>query len=79
MDLVLMRSLLAVAEHGAITDAAAALGISQSALSRRMDQLEEALGAPLLERVGRGIALTAIGQLALEEGKISHEPLTSNV
>lgn len=64
-----MRSLLAVAEHGAITDAAAALGISQSALSRRMDQLEEALGAPLLERVGRGVALTAIGQLALEEGK----------
>ena len=65
-----MRSLLAVAEHGAITDAAAALGISQSALSRRMDQLEEALGAPLLERVGRGVALTAIGQLALEEGKL---------
>jgi molybdate transport repressor ModE-like protein len=69
MDLLLMRSLLAVAEHGAITDAAAALGISQSALSRRMDQLEEALGAPLLERVGRGVALTAIGQLAIEEGK----------
>ncbi len=64
-----MRSLLAVAEHGAVTDAALALGISQSALSRRIDQLEEALGAPVLERVGRGVALTAIGQLALEEGK----------
>jgi molybdate transport repressor ModE-like protein len=69
MDLLLMRSLLAVAEHGAITDAAAALGISQSALSRRMDQLEEALGAPVLERVGRGVALTAIGHIAIEEGK----------
>lgn len=70
MDLLLMRSLLAVAEHGVITDAAAALGISQSALSRRIDQLEDALGAPLLERMGRGVALTAIGQMAIEEGKL---------
>ena len=70
MDLTLFRSLLAVAEHGAVTDAATALGISQSALSRRMDQLGEELGAPLLERVGRGVALTAIGQIAVEEGKL---------
>src|SRR3954470_19680347 len=70
MDLTLFRSLLAVAEHGAITDAASALGLSQSALSRRIDQLEAALGAPLFERVGRGVALTAIGQIAVDEGKL---------
>jgi DNA-binding transcriptional LysR family regulator len=70
MDLTLFRSLLAVAEHGAVTDAATALGLSQSALSRRMDQLGEELGAPLFERVGRGVALTAIGQIAVEEGKL---------
>jgi molybdate transport repressor ModE-like protein len=70
MDLTLMRSLLAVAEHGGVTDAAAALGVSQSALSRRMHQLEQVLGAPVLERVGRGVALTAIGRIALEEGKL---------
>jgi DNA-binding transcriptional LysR family regulator len=70
MDLLLMRSLLAVAEYGAVTDAAVALGISQSALSRRIDQLEDALGAPVLERMGRGIALTTAGQIALEEGKL---------
>src|SRR4030095_16697328 len=70
MDLLLMRSLLAVAEHGAVTDAAAALGISQSALSRRIDQLEVALGAPVLERLGRGVTLTSVGQIALEEGKL---------
>jgi DNA-binding transcriptional LysR family regulator len=70
MDLLLLRSFLAVAEHGAVTDAAAALGISQSALSRRVAQLETALGAPLLERVGRGVALTAIGRLTLDEGKL---------
>ncbi|HEU4584090.1 MAG TPA: LysR family transcriptional regulator [Polyangiaceae bacterium] len=70
MDLTLFRSLLAVAEHGAVTDAATALGLSQSALSRRMDQLGEELGAPLIERVGRGVALTAVGQIAVEEGKL---------
>jgi len=58
-----------VAEHGAVTEAAQALGVSQSALSRRIDQLEHALGAPLLERAGRGVALTAMGELAIEEGK----------
>lgn len=69
MDLVLLRSLVAVAEHGAVTEAAAALGISQSALSRRIDQLEQFLGASLIERAGRGIVLTAMGELAVEEGK----------
>jgi molybdate transport repressor ModE-like protein len=69
MDVVLLRSLVAVADHGAITEAAAALGVSQSALSRRIDQLEEALGAPLLERAGRGVALTAMGQIAAVEGR----------
>src|SRR5690606_13067242 len=42
----------------------------QSALSRRIDQLEGLLGAPVLERVGRGIALTAIGRIALDEGRL---------
>lgn len=69
MDLVLLRSLLAVAEHGGVTEAAHALGISQSALSRRVDQLEQSLGAKLLERAGRGVALTAMGALAVEDGK----------
>jgi len=69
MDLLLLRSLVAVADHGAITEAAAALGVSQSALSRRIDQLEEALGAPLFERAGRGVALTAMGQIAALEGR----------
>jgi DNA-binding transcriptional LysR family regulator len=69
MDLVLLRSLLAVAEHGGVTEAAHALGISQSALSRRIDQLEQSLGTKVLERVGRGVALTAMGALAVEDGR----------
>jgi len=65
-----MRSLLAVAEHGAITDAAQAMGLSQPALSRRIQQLEEALGAELLERSARGVALTDMGRLAQREAVV---------
>lgn len=68
MDLLFMRSLLAVAEHGVVTDAAAALGISQSALSRRLFQLEEFFGAELFSRSKRGVTLTAIGELVVKEG-----------
>lgn len=69
MDLLLTQSLLAVADHGAITEAAAALAISQSALSRRIQQLEQDLGAQLLVRSQRGVVLTEMGRLVVEEGR----------
>ena len=65
MDLELTRSLIAVANHGSISDAAHAIGLSQPALSRRIQQLEEELGARLVERSGRGVVLTAMGRLAV--------------
>lgn len=68
MDLELTRSLLAVARHGSISLAAEAIGLSQPALSRRIQQLEELLGAPLVERSGRGVVLTELGKLAVREG-----------
>lgn len=64
-----MSSLLVVAEHGAIGDAAKQLGISQPALTRRVQRLEEAFGAELVERSGRGIALTEMGRLVVSEGQ----------
>lgn len=70
MDLELTRSLLAVAQHGSISHAADAIGLSQPALSRRIQQLEEHLGAPLVARSGRGIVLTELGQLAVQEGRV---------
>ena len=59
MDLVLLRSLLAVADHRAISAAARALFVTQPALSRRLQLLEDELGAPLFARSRRGVALTA--------------------
>jgi molybdate transport repressor ModE-like protein len=69
MDLLLTRSLLSVAQHGAITSAARALGVTQPALSRRIQQLEEIVGAPLLLRSRHGIALTEAGRLTVREGQ----------
>ncbi len=69
MDFLLLRSFLAVSERGAIGDAAKQLALSQPALTRRIQQLEEELGAELLERSGRGIALTEVGRLVAAEAQ----------
>jgi DNA-binding transcriptional LysR family regulator len=69
MDLVLLRSFIAVAEAGSITDAAGQLHVSQSALSRRLQQLEADLGGQLLVRGRHGIELTELGRQALGEGR----------
>lgn len=69
MDLTLIRSLLAVAEAGVISEAARKLHVSQSALSRRIHQLEQEFGVALLERQSKGVALTEMGRLAVDEGQ----------
>lgn len=70
MDLILLRSFLAVAESGGITAAATHLHITQPALSRRLQQLEEQLGAPLLDRGRKGARLTELGRLVQREGRV---------
>lgn len=62
MDPNRLRSLLAIAERGSFSRAAAALGLSQPSLSRQIALLEEEAGAVLLYRHGRGAALTEAGQ-----------------
>ena len=69
MDLVLLRSFLAVADSGAITDAAERIGVTQPALSRRLQQLEDHLGVVLIERNRKGARLTEIGRLVFDEAK----------
>ena len=70
MDLLLLRSFLAVAAHGEVSAAAARLHITQPALSRRLRQLEEQLGAPLLDRGRKGVQLTELGRLVQGEGRL---------
>jgi DNA-binding transcriptional LysR family regulator len=69
MDLTLIRSFLAVADTGGITEAAERIGITQPALSRRIQQLEEQLGVQLLVRGRKGALLTEIGRLVQGEAQ----------
>jgi DNA-binding transcriptional LysR family regulator len=69
MDLQLLRSLLAIADTGSITEAADRIGLTQPALSRRLQQLESYLGADLLNRGRKGTELTEIGHLVVAEAR----------
>jgi len=57
-----LRAFEAVARTGSISDAAAELGVSVGAVSQHIQRLEAHVGTNLLERRGRGIALTARGE-----------------
>ncbi len=62
MNLGHLRHLIALAEHQSFRKAAAALFITQPALSRSIQALERELGVRLVDRVGRKNVLTAYGQ-----------------
>ncbi|WP_328719653.1 hydrogen peroxide-inducible genes activator [Streptomyces sp. NBC_00247] len=57
-----LRAFVAVAEHLHFRDAAAAIGMSQPALSGAVSSLEEALGVQLIERTTRKVLLSAAGE-----------------
>lgn len=61
LDLETLKLFIAVAEHGSFTRAAIKLGMTQPTISKRIQQLEEEIGGPLLYRHGRGVNLTDVG------------------
>lgn len=63
MELDQMRYFLRVAGRGNFTRAAEDLGISQPALSRSIQKLEEELGQPVFQRKSRSVSLTDAGVL----------------
>lgn len=64
-----MRALLAIHTHGHFTRAAAALGISQPALTKRIRLLEQRLGGALFERHPRGATTTPAGLMLCERAR----------
>lgn len=58
-----------IANLGSLTQAAEAMHISQSTVSGHLKNLETQMGAPLFERVGRGIQLNSNGKFFLEFAK----------
>jgi DNA-binding transcriptional LysR family regulator len=64
-----LSTFLAVAEHLNYTRAAEALFITQPAVSRQMQALQRAAGVPLIEQVGKTLALTDAGRAFLREAQ----------
>src|SRR5580693_7458722 len=72
MELRHLRYFVAVAEEGGITNAAERrLHTAQPSLSRQIRDLELEVGVPLLERSGRGIALTPAGRIFLDHARLA--------
>jgi LysR family transcriptional regulator, transcriptional activator of nhaA len=61
-----LRYFQAIARERSLTRAAQILHVSQSALSTQLRVLEDRLGHPLFERVGRRLELTEAGRIALD-------------
>ncbi len=59
----LLKTYLAVLDSGSFSAAATTLGISQPAVTMQIHNLEEEIGAPLLDRHYRRLALTEAGRL----------------
>lgn len=69
MNLRHLEHFLALADTGSFSRAAEKLHITQSALSRSIQSLEEDLGGPLLDRIGKRNELTPLGQSVLDRAR----------
>lgn len=69
MDIQDLRTFLAIAESRSFSKAAGALHITQPAVSKRIQTLEQSLGARLFDRVGKRIFLTEAGELLIPQAR----------
>src|SRR5579885_1042668 len=69
MEVRQLRYFLAVAECGSFTRGAEKVAVSQPSLSVQIAALEEELGAPLFDRLGRHVALTEAGRMFREHAE----------
>ncbi len=69
MNLRHLRAFAAIADAGGVARAAGRLHLSQPALSRQIHALEDELGVPLFNRIGRGVQLTSEGEDLLRRSR----------
>lgn len=71
IDLTTLRLFTAICEEGNLTRASQREAIAPSAVSKRMHDLEQALGVALFERQPNGMALTPAGELLLHHARVT--------
>src|SRR3954470_17126192 len=69
MNLRQLQYLVAIAEEGSFTRAAGRLLGAQPSLSQQIKSLEQELGGPLLERLPKGVRLTAAGNAFVTDAR----------
>lgn len=69
MEIHQLRYFVAAAEAGTISRAAERCRVAQPSLSQQLRKLEDAVGAPLFDRLGRGVALTDAGRALLPRAR----------
>jgi len=63
MELRTLRAFVEVVRQGGFSQAAKAVFATQSTVSKAVKQLEDEIGAPLLDRIGHRSTLTAVGEI----------------
>jgi DNA-binding transcriptional LysR family regulator len=69
IDVLGVQAFVALAEHGSFRKAAGSLFITQTALTRRLQNLEHFLGVRLVERTTRSVALSPLGENFLPQAR----------
>src|SRR5471032_2270534 len=69
LDINLVRTFVAVADHGSMTVAANSLHLTQGAVSQQIKRLEESFDCSLFEREGRRLKPTNTGQCIVRNAK----------
>ncbi len=69
MDLRQLEYVVAVADHGGFTRAAAAVHVAQPSLSYGIRSLEAELGVELFARLGRSVQMTSAGELVVDAAR----------
>lgn len=64
-----LRILVSLADLGQVTRVAAAFHVTQPAISKQIAEIEDALGVPVVQRVGNALSLTDIGQVIVARGR----------
>ncbi|HEY1384280.1 MAG TPA: pca operon transcription factor PcaQ [Dongiaceae bacterium] len=74
-----LQCFLEIARQRSVVKAAAALSVTQPAVSKTIRELEELLGVALFERRGRGVALTRFGDVFLRYAGVSVTALRQGI